>query len=112
MAGSGNVAANDDGVDLLDHIDPRSRTFYSEAAAVAAYLISGKGRWQDSCRRVVTTALMHHAMVAEIENRPFFLTEIQEALEEACRRLRFRDTILATTANGVASKHVGSGIDA
>lgn len=33
----------DEAVDPLEHIDPRSRTFYRDAAAAAAYLIRGEG---------------------------------------------------------------------
>jgi hypothetical protein len=74
--------------DPLADINPRSRTFYRDSAAVAAYLIHGEGRRPAFGRCGLTAAIMHHAMQAARENRTASLAEVRQALLEASRKIR------------------------
>jgi hypothetical protein len=78
----------DEAFDPLGHINPRSPTFYRDAAAAAAYLVHGEGRWLESGRCVLTTAIMHHAIRAARENRSPSLIEVHQILLEAGRQIR------------------------
>ena len=113
MTGSTNSAANDDEAEQID-LDPRSRTFYSEATAVAAYLI-GNGKSLASSRCLTTVAIMFHCMAAARENRMCTVSEIQNALAEASRNISHHEvnaTFFASTAHDVANINVEVSADA
>jgi hypothetical protein len=80
----------DEVFDPLARIDPRSQTFYRDAATAAAYVIYGEGEQAESGRCVLTAAIMHQAIQAVRENRSPSLFAVHRVLIEVGRKLRAR----------------------